>query len=348
MSLFPAIATVSLGRATAGHALPDKIKSAAAHSFQGVEIFYECLEQYALSLNGSVSEHSLTRAAKETKALCDDLGVSVVCLMPLMFFEGLTDPRDRTKSFQRLKLWFKLAHALGTDLIQVPTNFQQEGTTGDKDRISTDLREAAVLGLQEVPIIRLAYEGVSWGTHIDTWEDTWEIVKRIDLPNLGLCLDTFHIAGRVWGDPASATGKRSTGDIDLTASIRKMVAELDVSKVFYIQIGDAQRLSSPLVPGHQFYDAQQPKRMSWSRNARLFPFEVKNGGYLPISQVLFTLLHQLGYSGWASMETFSSELHEQDAGLPERYALRGEIAWGKTLRLLASWKTGSTEAVPRM
>lgn len=193
MSLIPAIATVSLGQAIAGHQLPAKIKSAAAHSIQGIEIFYECLEQRALELTGSLSEHGLLEAATETANLCNQYGVEIVCLQPLLFFEGLADKAARAAAFERLKLWFKLCHTLGTDLIQIPTNFQQHDTTGDVDHIVADLTEATLLGLQESPVIRFAYEGVSWGTHVDTWDGCWEIVKRIDLPNLGLCLNTFHI-----------------------------------------------------------------------------------------------------------------------------------------------------------
>lgn len=29
----------------------------------------------------------------------------------------------------------------------------------------------------------------------NTWEHTWEICKRVDRPNFGLCLDTFQICG---------------------------------------------------------------------------------------------------------------------------------------------------------
>lgn len=29
----------------------------------------------------------------------------------------------------------------------------------------------------------------------NTWEHIWEICKRVDRPNFGLCLDTFHICG---------------------------------------------------------------------------------------------------------------------------------------------------------
>ena len=334
MSLIPAIATVSLGRAAAGHQLPSKIRSAAAHSIRGVEIFYECLEQRAIELTGSLSADGLLEAAAETAYSCKQYRIKVVCLQPLLFFEGLTDKAARAAAFERLKLWFKLCHILETDLIQIPTNFQQHDTTGEADQIVTDLTEAALLGLQESPVIRLAYEGVSWGTHIDTWDGSWEIVKRINLPNLGLCLDTFHVTARLWGDPAATTGRRPTGDTDLTASLEKMVTELDVDKVFYIQVGDAERLSSPITPHHEFYDPKQHERMSWSRNARLFAFEHDKGAHLPVDQVLDTLVRRLGYRGWVSMEIFSTGLYKQDLDLPEHLVRRAEISWEKTIQFL--------------
>ena len=333
MSLLPAVATVSLGRATAGHSLPDKIMRAAAHSMQGIEIFYECLEQYAYDIAGVADERSLLQAAVETKGVCDRNSISIICLQPFMHFEGLTSEKARAAAFQRLKLWFKIAHALGTDLIQVPTNFQQEGTTGSLARITADLREAGLLGLQEEPVIRLAYEAVSWGTYIDVWEDAWEVVKLVDLPNVGLCIDTFHVAGRVYGDPAAVLGRRPTGEADLNASLCRMAEELDVHRIFYIQVGDAQKLSPPLDSDHPFYDIQQPKRMSWSRNARLFTFEHDKGGYLPVDKVLDALV-RLGYRGWASMETFNHELYGLDPALPEHYATRAEQSWRRILQFL--------------
>ena len=69
-----------------------------------------------------------------------------------------------------------------------------------------DLTKVADMGMARDPVVRIAYEGVAWGKYFDTWQSTWELVKKVDRPNFGLCLDTFHIAGRVWGDPVSETG----------------------------------------------------------------------------------------------------------------------------------------------
>jgi 4-hydroxyphenylpyruvate dioxygenase len=98
-----------------------------------------------------------------------------------------------------------------------------------------------------------------------------------------MCLDTFNIAGRVYGDPASPNGKTPNAEEQMRKSLERMVKTIDVRKVFYIQVVDAEKMRDPLVEGHAFYAADQPARMSWSRNARLFAFEDR--GYLPIMDV---------------------------------------------------------------
>jgi 4-hydroxyphenylpyruvate dioxygenase len=328
MRLRPAVATVCLGRSSAGHTLFQKLQQAARYSFQGVEIFDECLKYHAEALPGGLTESNLLTAAKQTRVECDRLGLEVVCLQPFMYAEGLTSADERKKVIQKLRLWFKIAKTLGTDMIQIPTNFQPHGTTGDLERVTADLAEFTRLAAKESPVIRIAYEGVSWGKHIDTWEGAWEVVKRVDMPNLGLCLDTFHIAGRVWADPSSPTGRNPRGDKALAATLTRMARELDVDKIFYIQAGDAEKLDSPLRPGENpLYVPGQPERMTWSRNARLFPFETDQGAYLPVTIILDVIINILGYRGWVSLESFHAELFVEDELLPEQYAKRGQRAW---------------------
>ncbi|KAB5572656.1 xylose isomerase-like protein [Coniochaeta sp. 2T2.1] len=333
MSLRPAIATVSLGRASAGHTLFRKLEEAAKQSFEGVELFYECLEHHAEVLPGGLNEDNLLLAAEQTRQECDRLNLEIVSLQPFLFSEGLVNARTHQKIIEKLKFWFQLAKILRTDLIQMPTNFLQEGTTGDIDRIVSDLTEFARLGLEQSPVIRFAYEGLAWGTHIDTWEGTWDMVKRVDLPNFGLCLDTFHIAGRVWADPTSPTGRNINSDADLVASLHKMKEDLDIGKVFYIQVGDAQKLISPLKPGNDMYVADQPERMTWSRNARLFPFETDRGAYLPVTELLDVLINGKGYRGWVSFEAFSSELFARDSSIPKQWMQRAKGSWDMLMKV---------------
>ncbi|KAI4594770.1 hypothetical protein KJ359_007573 [Pestalotiopsis sp. 9143b] len=245
MTLIPGIASVSLRRSPAGHSLITKIEEAAKHGFRGIEIFYECLEFLARDLGGVDDEHLLL-AATQARIACDKWAVDVVCLQPFAFYDGLVDEQAHQAALKRLRLWFRLAKILRTDLIQVPTNFQGHGTTGDVDTIVASMETLARLGRDETPTIRFAYEAVAWGTHIDKWEQSWDIVKRVNSPNLGLCLDTFHIAARVRGDPTCASGRTGNADANLDQSLMRMQQELDVNKVFYLQVGDAERLETPL------------------------------------------------------------------------------------------------------
>ena len=59
---------------------------------------------------------------------------------------------------------------------------------------AADLRElgerAAKRGM------RISFEALSWGRHINDYRDSWEAVRRADHPAVGLVLDSFHILTR--------------------------------------------------------------------------------------------------------------------------------------------------------
>jgi 4-hydroxyphenylpyruvate dioxygenase len=326
----PAILSASLGRAWLRD-FENKARQAAKCGFEGIEIFYEDLEYAAKALSGieiSPSEEHLLKAAENTHELCRSLQLDIIGLQPFLFYEGLLDREQHARLIKKIKFWFRIAKALGTSTIQIPANFlSADQLTGDLDIIAGDLRKLADLGLQEDPPVRFAYENLCWSTHIDTWDKAWDIVKRVDRSNFGLCLDTFNIAGRVWGDPASLTGKTPNADRDLNHSIEKMVREVDIDKIFYVQVVDAERMSSPLIKGHPFYVDGQPPRMSWSRNARTFAYEEDRGAYLPIESVAKAIIHDLNYKGWVSMELFSRTMSEKNELVPIEHAKRGERSW---------------------
>ena len=260
-----------------------------------------------------------------------------------MHYEGLFDPSEHENRIQKLKLWFLLAKRLGTDLIQIPSNFlPEQQCTGDSEKIVADLREVADCGLQESPVMRFAYEALCWGTHVDVWEGAWEIVQRVDRPNFGTCLDTFNIVGRVWADPASPTGQTPNSEADLRSSLERLGRELGGKdkegnkrygweKIFYIEVVDAERLAAPLIPGHEWYVEDQKPRMSWSRNARLFPFE--EGGYLPILKVLEVIVES-GWEGYVSFELFNRSMDQAHRTVPIEHAERAARSWGKLVECM--------------
>lgn len=322
------------------HDLPYKLDQAQANNFQGVEIFFEDLEylarqQSGLSVNEAPSAEAQIQAAHTIRQLCDERNLKIIGLQPFMHYEGLRDRTEHNKRIEKLKLWFQLAKILGTDIIQIPGNFlSKDKITGDFNVVVVDLQEVADMGLKETPVIKFAYENLCWSTYFDTWEKVWDLVERVDRPNFGMCLDTFNIAGRVYADPASPSGKTPNADADIKKSVEELVKKVDVKKVFYIQVVDAEKMREPLIKGHAFFAEDQPARMSWSRNARLFAFE---GGYLPVLDVTKAIVEGLGYRGWVSMELFSRTMSEPGKEVPLNHARRAREAWEKLSKEITSW-----------
>ena len=99
-----------------------------------------------------------------------------------------------------------------------------------------------------------------------------------------------------------------------------------MKKVFYVQVVDAERLSTPMSETHAFHVEGQKPRMSWSRNCRLFMCEEERGGYLPVLDVLRAICDEkegLGYKGWISMELFNRSLVKEDPNVPIEHADKG-------------------------
>ncbi|KAG8631003.1 hypothetical protein KVT40_000143 [Elsinoe batatas] len=329
MACRPGISSMSLGRAWV-HGMRTKLEQAAKYGFEGVEVFYEDLEYLANSSSNGKSPQGLRDAAQSMRNMCDELGLVIINLQPFSQYDGLQDRSKHAARLEELKLWFELADIMRTDLIQIPASFlPPDQATGDIYTIVSDLRIVADLGLQRNPPIRFAYESLCWSTYIDTWEKCWDVVQRVDRPNFGICLDTYNIAGRVYADPATPSGKTEDAEMATMISMQNLVKTIDVKKVFFIQVVDAERLSRPLIEGHEFYDKEQPARMSWSRNCRLFYGEEDRGAYLPVKEITKAIINGLGFQGWVSMELFNRSMSQPSPTVPQEHARRGMVSWSK-------------------
>ncbi|KAM3467301.1 hypothetical protein MY5147_006209 [Beauveria neobassiana] len=328
-----AITSVSLGRGTAGHNFVHKMDMARKHGYKGIELFHDDLASIARMMPDGLTRANELEAARIIHQVCRQRGIKVICLQPFWHYEGLLDRSKHLEHVEKLFFWFKLARVLGTDMIQIPSNFLPKSQLSSDPRLAIqDLQKVADFGLLQEPPMRFVYEALSWGTHCDTWERSWETVQQVDRPNFGLCLDTFNIAARVWADPTDPTGRNKDSDELLAQSLALMAESVDVSKVFCVQVVDAERLASPLLPGHEFHDEAQPPRMSWSRNCRLFYGESDRGACLPVKQIARVIFKDLGYQGWVSMELFHRRMAEEDATVPRELAARGAVAWKKLVR----------------
>jgi len=299
---------------------------AAKYGMEGIELFYEDLADLARP----VTAPNLLAAAAYIRSLCASLDLEIICLQPFMHYEGLVDRQKHALRVEEMRLWIQLAHTLGTDLIQIPSSFlPAEEISSDLDIIVSDLRKLADMGLEQKPTIRFAYESLCWGTYSNTWEDSWSVVQRVDRPNFGLCLDSFNILGRIYADPSAHTRCMPDAEYEVDSSMKRLVAQVGPhkEKIFFIQVVDAERLAEPLTIKHPLYNVEQPARMSWSRNCRLFYGETDRRAYLPVRQVVDTIINEIGYRGWVSMELFNRRMESSESDVVEELASRAALGW---------------------
>ncbi len=259
------IATVSISGS-----LREKLEAIAAAGFDGIEIF----EQDFIADDASPAE--LGRMIR-------DHGLEITLFQPFRDFEGLPQPY-RAKAFDRAERKFDLMQELGTDLVLICSSVHPRAL-GGIDRAADDFRElgerAAKRGL------RVGYEALAWGRHINDHRDAWEIVRRADHPNVGLILDSFHTLSRKI-DPE--TIRRIPGD-----------------KIFFVQLADA-----PLIDMDLLY---------WSRHFRNMPGE----GDLPVRQFMQAVA-ATGYRGPISLEIFNDQFRGGNARLLAGDGYRSLIA----------------------
>ena len=241
-----AIATVCLSGE-----LDEKLKAIADAGFDGVEIF----ENDLLSFDGG---------AREVGRIIADLGLQCTTFQPFRDFEGLPDDM-RQRAFARAERKFDLMAELGTDLILVCSNVSP-ASLGGIDRAAADFHELGERAARRG--IRVGFEALAWGRHINDHRDAWEVVRRASHPNVGLILDTFHTLARKL-------------PVDSIGSIPK-------DRIFLVQVADAPLLEMDL--------------LSWSRHFRNFPGQ----GDLPLADFM-NALDATGYDGVFSLEVFNDQ-----------------------------------------
>jgi 4-hydroxyphenylpyruvate dioxygenase len=246
------IATVSLSGG-----LIEKLQAIAAAGFAGVEIF----ENDLLSFNGT---------PQDVRRMVADLGLEIFAFQPFRDFEGMPGDK-RQRVFARAERKFDLMDQLGCRQLLICSNVSPD-SLGGIDRAADDLRG---LGERAAPRgVRVGFEALAWGLHINDHRDAWEAVRRADHKSIGLVLDTFH------------TFARKT-DLNSIRSIPR-------DKIFLVQVADAPLLDmDPL---------------SWSRHFRNFPGQ----GDLPLLDFM-AALSATGYDDVLSLEIFNDQFRAGSA-----------------------------------
>jgi 2-keto-myo-inositol isomerase len=211
-------------------------------------------------------ERGAMRAVRESGLRCTGFQV-------LRDFEGLSGHLHAYK-VDVAKAMLEMCHGLGSRVLLACSSTSAHAA-GERDLLVRDLRKLAMLAL---PLgIRVAYEALSWGRHVNLLPQAWEIVAEADRPNLGLCVDSYHVL-------ANGT--------DVAAA-----EEIDPAKVFLVQLSDFM--------WQEVRGAED--RIETARHYRVFPGE---GVHSEAIRRLVRSLDGMGYRGDYSFEVFNDDYRQ--------------------------------------
>lgn len=246
------IATVSISGT-----LDAKLQAIVAAGYDGAEIFE----------NDLLSTHL---SAREVATVMRDLGLVCTMFQPFRDLEGLP-PAQRARAFDRLERKFDVMQELGTDLLLACSSCSPLADA-DRNRTIADLHEAGERAASRG--LRIGYEALAWGRHVNDHRDAWSIVRDVDHPAIGLVLDSFHSLSR--RIPSSSIG------------------DIRADKLFIVQVADAPVLDMDL--------------LQWSRHFRSMPGQ----GDFPLDDWA-DAIRRIGYDGYWSLEIFNDRFRAGSA-----------------------------------
>jgi len=209
-----AIASLSLGN-NAHHDLPTKIRVASSLEYDGIEIFIPDFEAFveevhnglhaelfdftSFSNPANLSQPDLELAcARAISTYCSLYGLEIPIFQPFRNFENFRSQEELSKALDDAERWFRIMPALKCDLMLVCSNYVPGPHPITEDYTYEMYRDAQVDAFKKLGTIaarynvRIGYEPLSWGTVIDNWMQVWDIVKRVDMDNVGIIFDSFN------------------------------------------------------------------------------------------------------------------------------------------------------------
>ncbi len=249
--------------------LREKMQACAVAGFDGIEIFEQDLVTSPLS-------------PEDVRKLAADLRLTLDLYQPFRDFDSV--PEDLlAANLRRADAKFRLMSRLGMDTMLLCSNVGTATIDDDELRAAQLARLADLAGEHGV---RVAYEALAWGKYVNDYEHAHRLVDLVDHPNLGTCLDSFHILSRDW-DTAPIGG-------------------FNPDKIFFVQVADAPKLSMDV--------------LSWSRHYRVFPGE----GQFDLAKFMGHVV-RAGYSGPVSLEVFNDVFRQSDVDRTAVDAMRSLI-----------------------
>ncbi|MES2262248.1 MAG: sugar phosphate isomerase/epimerase family protein [Pseudomonadota bacterium] len=197
-------------------------------------------------------------------------GVRVTGIQVMRDYEGLNGALHEYK-LDIAKQMLQVCHAVGAPLLMVCSSTSSHAD-GDMSLIARHLAKLATLA---VPLgVKVGYEALSWGRHVNQYEQSWEAVEMADHANLGVVIDSFHMLA-------------NQADFD-------GLADIPSDKIAMVQLSD-----------YMWRDIRSAEeRLETARHLRVFPGE---GAHSAELADLLRRLDRAGYRGDYSFEVFNDD-----------------------------------------
>jgi 2-keto-myo-inositol isomerase len=204
-------------------------------------------------------------------------------------FEGLAGHLHAYK-VDVAKAMLLMCQALGSKVL-LACSSSSAHASGDASLLINDLQKLATLA---VPLgIRIGYEALSWGRHVNQVMQAWDLVNEADRSNLGLALDSFHILAH---------------KTDLA-----VLEEIDPARIFLVQLSD-----------FMWEETRTPdERVETARPYRFFPGE---GVHSEALGDMVRRLDTMGYRGDYSFEVFNDDYRQLPLSMVAERARRS-VKW---------------------
>lgn len=257
--------------------LEDKLQAISAAKFDGIELFDSDL----------ISSHL---RSSDVRQRCADLGLSIDLFQPLRDVEGVS-PQAFGAVLRYFQYKLDVMEGLEATKVLACSNATPEALA-DPDLSAEQLHALGDLAQERGMVI--AFEALSWGTHVNRLSHAWDIIRRADHPCVGLAVDTFHLLAS--GDDASA------------------LSEVPANRIVFLQVADAPHLKMDL--------------LEWSQHFRCFPGQ----GTLDVPGVVDAVV-SAGYRGPVSVAVFSDVVREAPATETAMDAMRSLLYLEEQLRV---------------
>ncbi len=216
-------------------------------------------------------------------------GLRVTGFQVLRDFEGLTGHLHDYK-VDIARSMIEMCAALGSPILLACSSTSRH-MVADDAAIARDLRKLAMMALPYG--IKVAFEGLSWGRHINDIVGAWRVVERADAPNLGIGVDSFHSFA--------------------TRTPTEALADVDPDKIYLVQLADFMWQEIRTVE----------ERIETARHFRVFPGE---GVHSDEIRRLVIELDRMGYRGDYSFEVFNDDYTQMPLPVVAERARRS-AAW---------------------